>query len=132
MTFGAETTELTTIQRLLDKEHSMEHRYLPSSFTDDVQPLVITLEKALTEAGYETHEERRVIRLEILRRITRQDIESTNQLSRYQCRVIYKFLIDKDSDDYRATEHGKRLLDSITRDFEAYGVLEEKQTKHGE
>jgi hypothetical protein len=121
--------ELTTIQRLIDREHSFEVRWQPASFKEHVQPLVITLDNYLREAGYENdRNRRREVRLEILRRITRQGIESTNDLSAYQCKCIYGYLVDAESgDDYQATEHGTRLLEQLTHDIEAYGVLEEEQ-----
>jgi hypothetical protein len=126
MDFG-EIPELTTIQRLVDKEHSMEHRWQPASYAEHVQPLVITLNNHLMEVGYDDSDKRRDARLEILRRIVRQNVASTNELSAYQCKVIYGYLVDADSDDYRATEHGARLLERLTDDLEDFGVLEEEQ-----
>ena len=119
--------ELVTIQRLIDKEHHFtQGKWLPANFQDHVQPLVITLENYLKEEGFIDASNRRTARLEILRRITRQNLTSANNLSAYQCQTIYGFLIDKESDDYRTTEHGTRLLQSITDDFENYGVHKEE------
>jgi hypothetical protein len=118
--------ELTTIQRLVDREHSMVHPWQQPTFAEHVQPLVITLDNYLREAGYDDKEKRRTIRLEILSRITRQTVASTNDLSAYQCKAIYGYLVDKESDDFRATKHGTKLLEELTKDIEAFGVLEEE------
>ena len=121
-----QTPELTTIQRLIDREHSFDHRWQPPSFKEHIQPLVITLENYLKDAGYENSNKRREARLEILRRITRSNISSTNDLSAYQCKAIYGYLVDKESDDFRATEHGARLLEAITDELKGFGVLAEE------
>lgn len=119
--------ELVAIQRLIDKEHHFTYgKWQPPKFDKHIQPLVITLENYLKEAGYADGNKRREVRMEILRRITRQNITSTKDLSAYQCTTIYGFLVDKDSDSYRATEHGEHLLESITEDIEAYGVFEKE------
>lgn len=119
--------DLMAIQRLVDREHHFtQGRWLPANFQDHIQPLVITLENYLKEEGFTDESNRRAARLEILRRITRQNLTSTNDLSAYQCKTIYGFLVDKDSDDYRATEHGERLLQSITDDLESFGVHKEE------
>jgi len=119
--------ELTTIQRLLDREYHFDKRWLPANFQTDVLPLVIRLEEHLKEEGYDNKDNRRDARLELLRRITNQpNLASTKDLSAYQCKAIYGFLVDKESDDYRATEHGKALLDGLTRDLEDFGVFKEE------
>jgi hypothetical protein len=119
--------ELITIQRLIDREHHFRVKWQPASFKDDVMPLVITLENYLKEVGYDDKEERRDARLSILGRITRSNVETANQLSAYQCKTIYRFLVDKDSEDFRTTRHGKALLDSLTRDIESFGVFKKEQ-----
>ena len=122
--------ELMTIQRLIDKEHHFtQGKWLPAKFEEHVRPLVITLEQHLIKEGFDDKSNRRAARLEILRRITRQNLETTNNLSAYQCQTIYGFLVDQESDDYRATEHGKRLLKSITDDLESYGVHKEESAE---
>lgn len=86
--------QLSMLRALLYREDFFEHPYIPSTFTD-IRPLVIFMETYLKKDGTSA-EARRDQRLDILSFILDFRVNTTYDLSAYQARTIYSFLVDSE------------------------------------
>jgi hypothetical protein len=112
---------LAVLRMLLAKEHFFEHPYRTSRFDKHIRPLNIFLEKHLISRGYLNQDTRRQMRLDILAYICEiTHLETTYDLTIYQCTCIYWFF--KDTETYETKDFAEQFLDDLAKRVEEYGV----------
>lgn len=119
-------TELEALHNRIRGEHNLEgHKYMhPNHVT--IRPLVILLEQALAEI--KDQKERRAMRLALLSLWTEKRVETTYDITVYQCSTILNFF----EYDYEAKTTGrnaKRFLADSQKYVENNGDPRERMAK---
>jgi hypothetical protein len=113
---------LETLRTILDREHTFHpaNRNRPPDFKIHVRPLVITMEDFLKERGFTHKDYRRDIRLGMLSIILGRMVETTYDLSAYQCSQVYFFLQDRDT--WQLDPTAERFLEDLAKRAESQSI----------
>jgi len=98
--------ELSALRERLSQEHSLDYKYLPSKYVN-IRPIQILLDKFLHET-IDDLDRRKEIRLAMLSLWVEKRVETTYDLTVYQCSEIPNFL--ELNEDWSYGERTRRFL----------------------
>jgi hypothetical protein len=112
------TVELSALREQISQEHSLNVKYLSPQY-GNVRPIVILLETFLSET-IDDRNKRKEIRLEILSLWVEKKVESTYDLTVYQCSIIPDFLEINEDGSYG--ERTERFLSDSQAQVEGVAI----------
>jgi hypothetical protein len=115
--------ELDALREQFAQEHSLTHKYLKSTY-DNIRPIQILIEGFLSDK-IKDRDRRKEVRLAILSLWLEQNVESTYDLTIYQCSTIVTFL--ELSEDGSYGDRTKRFLSDSQAKAEGRDITGESE-----
>lgn len=114
--------ELNALRLLLGRERTFQNGYRPASQAQ-VIAVVIYMETFLREEDVVNREDRRNYRLDMLELILQQKVDTTYDLSAYQCSTLIDYF-SRESSEYHLAPRPRRFLEDCKNAVEVSGSRE--------